>query len=144
MSWIFGHGMSPNRPLPFLGHEVIAWWRHQMETHSALQTLCVGNSPVISEFPHKGPVTRSLTVFFDLRLDKRLSKQWIRRWYETRWRPSWRHCNGIWTMIKTSLKPFSTIFIISWPPNGRKRVHNRIISEGSPKVWGELSYLLTI
>ena len=29
-----------------------AWWRHQMETFSALLALCVGNSPV--NFPHKG------------------------------------------------------------------------------------------
>ena len=34
-----------------------------------------GESPVISEFPTKKPVTRSFDVFFDLRLYKRLSKQ---------------------------------------------------------------------
>ena len=28
------------------------WWRHQMETYSALLALCEGNSPVNS--PHKG------------------------------------------------------------------------------------------
>ena len=32
----------------------IAWWRHQMETFSALLAICVGNSPVTGEFPHKG------------------------------------------------------------------------------------------
>ena len=30
------------------------WWRHQMETFSALLAICVGNSPVPGEFPHKG------------------------------------------------------------------------------------------
>ena len=30
------------------------WWRHQMETFSALLALCAGNSPVTGEFPHKG------------------------------------------------------------------------------------------
>ena len=30
------------------------WWRHQMETFSALLALCAGNSPVIGEFPHEG------------------------------------------------------------------------------------------
>ena len=30
----------------------MAWWRHQMETFSALLALCAGNSPVNS--PHKG------------------------------------------------------------------------------------------
>ena len=31
-----------------------SWWRHQMETFSALLALCAGNSPVTGEFPHKG------------------------------------------------------------------------------------------
>ena len=38
-----------------------------METFSALLALCVGNSPVIGEFPSQMPVTRSFDVFFDLR-----------------------------------------------------------------------------
>ena len=46
-----------------------------METFSALLALCVGNSPVTSEFPAQRPVTRSFDVFFDLRLNKRMSKQ---------------------------------------------------------------------
>ena len=33
---------------------VSPWWRHQMETFSALLALCVGNSPVTGESPHKG------------------------------------------------------------------------------------------
>ena len=32
-----------------------SWWRHQMETFSALLALCAGNSPVISEFPPPPP-----------------------------------------------------------------------------------------
>ena len=31
---------------------LITWWRHQMETFSALLAICAGNSPVNS--PHKG------------------------------------------------------------------------------------------
>ena len=46
------------------------WWRHQMETFSALLAICAGNSPVPSEFPTQRPVTRSFDVFFDLRLNK--------------------------------------------------------------------------
>ena len=70
------------------------WWRHQMETFSALLIICVGNSPVAGEFPAQRPVTRSFDVFFDLRLNKRLSKQsWV-WWFETSSRPLWRHCNG--------------------------------------------------
>ena len=32
----------------------ITWWRHQMETSSALLAIWEGNSPVTVEFPHKG------------------------------------------------------------------------------------------
>ena len=69
------------------------WWRHQMETFSALLTLCVGSWPVTGEFPSQRPVTRSFGVFFDLHLNKRLSKQWWGRWFETPSCPLWRHCN---------------------------------------------------
>ena len=31
-----------------------AWWRHQMETFSALLAICTGNLPVTGEFPDKG------------------------------------------------------------------------------------------
>ena len=51
-----------------LAHQHNAWWRHQMETFSALLALCAG------EFSSQRPVTRSFAVFFDLRLNKRLSK----------------------------------------------------------------------
>ena len=50
------------------------WWRHQMETFSALLAICAGNSPVSGEFPTQRPVTRSFDVFFDVRLIQRLSK----------------------------------------------------------------------
>ena len=32
----------------------LAWWRHQMETFSALLALCAGNSPIPANSPHKG------------------------------------------------------------------------------------------
>ena len=69
------------------------WWRHQMETISALLALCAGNSPVTGEFPSQRPVTRNFDVFFDLRLNKRLSKQSWGWWLETTSRSLWRHCN---------------------------------------------------
>ena len=31
-----------------------SWWRHQMETFSALLAICAGNSPVPGEFPTQG------------------------------------------------------------------------------------------
>ena len=46
---------------------LLTWWRHQMETFSALLAICSGNSPVPGEFPSQRPVTRSFNVFFDLR-----------------------------------------------------------------------------
>ena len=71
-----------------------SWWRHQLETFSALLVLCAGNSPVTGEFPTQSPVTRSFDVFLDLRLNKRLSKQSWGWWYETPSRSLWRHCNA--------------------------------------------------
>ena len=50
------------------------WWRHQIETFSALLAICAGNSPATGEFPAQRPVTRSFDVFPDLRLNRRLSK----------------------------------------------------------------------
>ena len=54
------------------------WWRHQMETFSALLAICAGNSPATGEFPARRPVARSFDVYFDLRLNKRSSKQMVR------------------------------------------------------------------
>ena len=63
------------------------WWRHQMNTFSALLALWVGKSPVNS--PHKGQWRGSLIFFFDLRLSKQ-SWGW---WSETPSRPLCRNCN---------------------------------------------------
>ena len=69
------------------------WWRHQMETFSALLAICAGNSPVPGEFPTQRPVTRSFDGYFDLRPNKRLSKQSLGWWFETLSLPLWRHRN---------------------------------------------------
>ena len=71
----------------------LSWWRHQMETFSALMAICAGNSPVPGEYPAQWPVTQSFDVFSDLRPNKRLSKQWWGWWFETLSSPLWRHCN---------------------------------------------------
>ena len=71
------------------------WWRHQMETFSALLAICAGNSPVPGEFPTQRPVTRSFDVFFDQRLNKRLSKQPWGWWFETPAWSLWRHHNAL-------------------------------------------------
>ena len=81
-------------------HVVMPWnrikprWRHQMETFSALLTICAGNSPVTGEFHTQRSVTRSFDVFFDLSLNKRLSKQSWGWWFETPSRPLRRHRNA--------------------------------------------------
>ena len=72
----------------------VSWWRHQMETFSALLAICTGNPPVSGEFPAQRPVTRSFDVFFDLRTNKRLSKHWWGWWFETPSWSLWRQCNG--------------------------------------------------
>ena len=77
---------------------LVQWWRHQMDTISAILVICVWNSLVTGEFLGRRPVTRSCDVFFDLRLNRRLSKHSWGWWFETPWRPLWRHCND---------KPFS-------------------------------------
>ena len=46
---------SVYRPLPTsIVTKQCSWWRHQMETFSALLALCAGNSPVPVNSPHKG------------------------------------------------------------------------------------------
>ena len=76
-------------------HVVATWWRHQIDTFSALRALGVVNSPVTGEFPAQRPVTRSFDVFFDLDLNKQLSKQSRCWWFEMPSCPLWRHCNDI-------------------------------------------------
>ena len=41
----------------FQSHFAYSWWRHQIETFSALLALRAGNSPVTGEFPTQKPVT---------------------------------------------------------------------------------------
>ena len=72
---------------------LVPWWRHQVETYSALLALCAGNSPITGEFPSQRPVTRSFDVFFHLRLNKRLCKQSRSWWFETPSHSLWRLSN---------------------------------------------------
>ena len=74
----------------------ISWWRHQMETFSALLVICAGNSSVTGEFPTQRPVTWSFDVFFDLCLNKQLSTQSWGWWFEMPLHPLWRHCSNVW------------------------------------------------
>ena len=64
------------------------------EIFFALLAICAGNQPAPGEFPAQRPVTLSLDIFFDLRLNKPLSKQSWGYWFETQPTPLWRHCNA--------------------------------------------------
>ena len=67
---------------------------------SSNENIFLLTGPLCGEFtghqwmpPSQRPVTRSIDVFFDLRLNKWLSKQSICRWFEMQSRPLWCHCN---------------------------------------------------
>ena len=85
---------EPGQQQPWYWHSSPGtWWCHQMETFSALLSICAGNSPVPSEFPTQRGVTWSFDVYFDLRPNKWLSKQSWGWWFETASCPLWCHRN---------------------------------------------------
>ena len=109
------------------------WWRHQMETFSALLAICAGNSLVTGEFPAQRPVTRSFDVFFDLRPNKRLSKQSWGWWFEMSSCPLWRHSNALSNQCLTycTLDPriklagtFQAVHLKSWLCIWKYRLQN--------------------
>ena len=81
----------------------ISWWRHQMETASALPAFCTGNSPVPGEFLSQRSVMQTFGVFLDLRLNKRLTKQswgWL---FEMPSRSIWCHWNDEYGALYANL-----------------------------------------
>ena len=111
---VIKRGPSQSRKLKhfhdIVDYRTLSWWRHQMETFSALLAICAGNSPVPGEFPTQRPVTRSFDVFFDLRLNKRLSKQPWGWWFETLAWSLWRHRNVIWFKMRVAKVHPSTVY----------------------------------
>ena len=117
-----------------------AWWRHHIESFSALLALFALNSTVTGEFPAQRPVTRSFDVFFDLRPNTRLSKQWGGWWFETPPRLLWRHCNGSqncsWYIIYYIKTTSTTINItkkqclssLGWATAANDNVTNQILA----------------
>ena len=69
---------------------MLGWWRHQMETFSAL-LAGVGNSPVTGEFPAQRPVMRSFNVS--------LIWAWINSWVNKREAGDLRHHNTHYDVI---------------------------------------------
>ena len=119
------------------------WWRHQIETFSALLAICAGNSPVSGEFPAQRPVTRSFDVFSDFGLNKRLSKQSWGGWFET---SLWRHRNAkLWYCFwHTSPHMASQKAVINWSITRRVSVIKSIDRYPPiPAVTGFVSQTLT-
>ena len=111
-----------------------SWWRHQMEIISALLAICAGNSPVTRELPAQRPLTRSIDVFFDLRLNKRLSKQWRGWWLDTPSCPLWCHCNAAIThwdftqIFNVSTTRYNSLTLALW--EGNSPVTNCFLTKG--------------
>ena len=124
-------------------YTLLAWWRHQMETFSALLALCAGSSPVSGEFPAQRPVTRSFDVFFDLHLNKRLSKQSWGWWSETPSRPLWRHCNGpLWRVPIGDPTPVTRLWAsnVMWKAFPCLMTSSSHIWEDIINIWNVLKY----
>ena len=77
----------------------ISWWRHKMETFSALLAFCMGNSLVTGEFPAQRRVTWSFDVFFFLSAPESTVEQTMETlliWGATVLpRSLWRHSNAL-------------------------------------------------
>ena len=95
------------------------WWRHQMETFSALLAICAGNSPASGEFPAQRPMTRSFGVLFDLSLNKWLRKQSWGWWFETLSHPLRRHCNDFDRISYDSSRSFTVWAMLIMKGSGK-------------------------
>ena len=62
------------------------WWRHYMETLSALLSLCEGNPALTSGSHRKRTIMQSFDVSFVVSLNSLLNKQSSCKWFETPWR----------------------------------------------------------
>ena len=71
---------SKRNMLAFCVISQYSWWRHQMETFSALWPFVRGIHWAPVNSPHKGQWRVALMIFY-LRLNKRLSKHWWGWWF---------------------------------------------------------------
>ena len=95
-----------------------AWWRHQMETFSALLALCAGIHRSRWIPRTKASDAELWFFFFDLHVNKWFSKQWWSWWFETASRPLLRHCNVVpkgWGFAIGCLKDY---WQLGWPNSG--------------------------
>ena len=88
------------------------WWRHQMETFSALLALCAGNSPVPVNSPHKGQWRGALMFSFIY--------AWINDWVNNREAGDLRRQDGHYdaiVMTENKLNPiqFLVYYNVQFP-----------------------------
>ena len=81
----------PSSPWTFRPQCEISWWRHQMETFSAVLALCAGNSPGPVNSPHKSK-WRGALLFS-------LIYAWINGWINNREPGDLRHHRGHYDVI---------------------------------------------
>ena len=73
---------------------VESWWRHAMETLSALLALCKENPPM--DFSHKVPVMRGVDVSFAVNANKLLNKvAGVLRQYDVHVTSLWYYCRTL-------------------------------------------------
>ena len=83
-----------------------SWWRHQMETFSALLALCAGNSPVLVNSSHKGQ-WRGALMFS-------LIYAWINDWVTNREAGDLRRQRGHYDVIVMLGLLWLVIFHLIW------------------------------
>ena len=108
------------------------WWRHQMETFSALLALCAGTSPVSVTSPHTGQ-WRGALMFS-------LICAWIKGWVNNHEAGDLRRHRGhydVSVMIKPSARKSSRIaLIIRFPVNVHDLMYIYIIEISSQATYG--------
>ena len=102
-------------------HIIQAWWRHQMETFSALLAQCEWNPPVNGDSPHKVQWLGALMDFFCLCLYKRLKKESRRGRFEMQLHSLWHHSGDYFEALMHVFIPQSTL---RWRRNDHAGVSN--------------------
>ena len=118
-----------------------------METFSVLLALCVGNSPVTSQFPLQRPVIRSFDGFFDVCRNKRSSKQSWGWWFETPSCPLWRHCNVEDSIAVSDLRwntDHSFIGLVQDCSNYSANALELLQSSAKPSIWSQSRHFIAV
>ena len=102
-------------------YHMSSWWRHDMETLSALLVICEGIPPVTGDtfspslafcegvhrspvdYPHKKPVMWSFGASFDASLHKCFNIRWIFRWFDTSFDVTVRYA-CVWTRVYARIR----------------------------------------